>query len=514
MAPLTHLFSYQFLAWRRALERGGKGREASLTVATLVSFVLTYLAVRPLLGLTAAARDGSPEVWFGATRRSLLFLFLLWLALPSLTDGIQASKPGLSLSRLFRFPLTSGRLLLASIMGWMLNPSWWIILGGSVIGLVPLAAATHDAAAALAAALFLVTAMLASWTFSLVTGAALTSRRYREFSVVLTLVLSMAFPFLRLGFPHAGAPRGSSAGGILAAVSDLTPAGWAAHVLSGGSPWPWLAFLLLASTLLPVAAYISLRRMLVHPFNAARPRRAGSGRIRPLPFAPPRVGLAAGKELRYLTQTMDAGIGLFLGLTCGIWILSQDAPPMWIVWAGVLAIVISEAAMPLNAFGLDNSGADRYRIAPLSGRDVLRSKNLAFFSLVAGQTLPVAVAATIRIGVAIGFASLTIGLCYAILVAAWGNFVSVRMPAPREFYNMDSNEQVGGLAAVLGCIATGVLVVLASSTTWKHGSAVVIAAHAAGAAACLWGYRLLLHSAGRVFEGRAEDMRQRLSGGA
>ena len=57
----------------------------------------------------------------------------------------------------------------------------------------------------------------------------------------------------------------------------------------------------------------------------------------------------------------------------------------------ILAMI--EPAIVHNSFGLDARGVDRYRLLPLSSKEIVLSKNLAFFIVFGLQTLPLSVAA-------------------------------------------------------------------------------------------------------------------------
>ena len=81
-----------------------------------------------------------------------------------------------------------------------------------------------------------------------------------------------------------------------------------------------------------------------------------------------------------------------LALAATVVLLAWPGAPRWGASVGIFAAISAEIAISMNAFGLDGRAADRYRLLPLSGRDVLLSKNAAFFVLCGIEILPIAAA--------------------------------------------------------------------------------------------------------------------------
>jgi hypothetical protein len=168
--------------------------------------------------------------------------------------------------------------------------------------------------------------------------------------------------------------------------------------------------------------------------------------------------------------------------------------------------------IPLNNFGLDGKAVDRYRLLPLSSRQVILSKNLAYVLLVLIELAAPVLVALFRVGVPYTLACLCGCLAVCCLTMAWGNFVSIRSPAPREFFNFDSSEQAGGMLPILYSLAIwavpgGLGIGLMSIGPWAFlGGEILLLGTAAGVWAATLG------PAGRQFETQAESMREKLAG--
>lgn len=251
--------------------------------------------------------------------------------------------------------------------------------------------------------------------------------------------------------------------------------------------------------------------MLLHPVagvaSAGRKTRAISG----WPFVSAPFGAAAAKELRYLLRTMDAWMGFAIGAGGAVFLALRASPPDIALLGLASLVAVAEMAIPLNAFGLDRGGVDRYRLLPLDGARVIASKNVAAFALVAMQTLPLWVTGAARFGAP---SALTMFLCVAsamVLTAAWGNVVSVRAPAPRHFYNFDRVDQAGGLAGAV----VGLAIWVAAAGVWfaldASGAPALLAGEAAAFAIAVAFYRAMLPRAGARFDASAEAMRERLA---
>jgi len=251
---------------------------------------------------------------------------------------------------------------------------------------------------------------------------------------------------------------------------------------------------------------------MAHPpetFGASGSRNRSVGPILGLP-AP--LGTAVAKELRFLSRTLDALMGYVGGIIATVWIFVRPDQGPWVIALVMPAVVFNEMVIPLNNFGLDGSAVDRYRLLPMSSRQVILSKNIAYLLLVMIELALPVLAACVRIGIPYTLGCL-VG-CFAVCCAtmAWGNFVSIRSPAAREFFNFDSAEQAGGLMPILyslliWSVPAGLGALLLAINVWVFliGESLILAA-----AATIWWSTL--GAAGRQFTARAESMRENMSG--
>ena len=92
-----------------------------------------------------------------------------------------------------------------------------------------------------------------------------------------------------------------------------------------------------------------------------------------------------------------------------------------------------------NLFGLDSpNGLDRYALFPLSGRDILLSKNLALglvLIILSGAIFPFALW---RFGVGVTAFGIVELLLVGLAYLSWGNWMSVRQPYRMQFYRFSA----------------------------------------------------------------------------
>jgi hypothetical protein len=146
----------------------------------------------------------------------------------------------------------------------------------------------------------------------------------------------------------------------------------------------------------------------------------------------------------------------------------------------------------------------------MHGQEILLGKNIAYFLLSAAEALPLLLAAAIRLALPLTLAGLMAGDAVVLLSASWGNYASVRSPVPREFYNLDSREQAGGMLCLLLSLAGSTLLVLGSAWFWHRWGGWALLVHLAGVAGCGMIYRRGLPGAGRALDQGAEVLRVRL----
>jgi hypothetical protein len=159
-------------------------------------------------------------------------------------------------------------------------------------------------------------------------------------------------------------------------------------------------------------------------------------------------------------------------------------------------------SMTSNCFGLDSPLAlDRYSLFPLSGRDILLSKNLAFallFVILVGAVFPFAFWRFGAAVTALGFIELVL---MALAYLSWGNWMSVRDPYKMQFYRFSAGGSPAD--AIMGMLFGSVpgLIMIYSGTLWT--SVLLFLVYSAL-------YYVSLSRSGRRYEARREEIRESL----
>ena len=179
-----------------------------------------------------------------------------------------------------------------------------------------------------------------------------------------------------------------------------------------------------------------------------------------------------------------------------------------------LLIVVGILFLPclsiaFNSFGLDSPlGLDRYTLLPLSGKEKLLSKNLAFAAVMLALFITIVPLAVWKLGLGatvLGFLALIVlGLAYT----SYGNWMSVRHPFKMQFYRFASRgspvDAVMGM--IFGSLPGIVLVYLSyreSYSAWWVIAVLLLL--------YVWVYFVFLGWSARVLEKEREVIRRSLS---
>jgi hypothetical protein len=464
----------------RAARSKGAWKSYDQLMLTLIFLLYGVGQVSLSFAALALGRPSAPPEIQGiatpALARELIELNLLnllgaWLLVPLFARGLLVRGRSLSLSHLLQYPVSVRQALAFSALSTLTSGTSIGMLLMTLLALVPLVGMPHAIAALTGAAFFVAAAVSMSWAIGVVASALLSMARGRAIALGLAsaCLLLAATPAIVspqrmddgmgcrvLGREILLLSRDGSRG-LLHAVSRASPARAVATLgYDGLRPGPLGLLVGLAATS-ALAAALGFRRSLLHPPEAAAPRRARMFSAAPftnLPFVRDPLRALAEKELMFLLQTMDAALVAILGIVAAIVALRAQAY-WWIALVLLPFMAISEAAMPTNAFGLDRGGVDRYLLAPVTATQVLLSKNIAWIWLIAWQSLPVVLALGARMGARVALAAVAGQGAYVLFATAWGNIVSVSAPAPREFWNFDSPQQTGGMVSQLALILAG-----------------------------------------------------------
>lgn len=467
--------------WRRFMGAGS----LRTTNAGVLLLVAGLGAVRYVQQLPIAAA----QVEKGETARYetlLLLVFLAWMA--ALIGETGRSITGRQLSH---FPLTLRDLFVIRIASAFYSPVTWTIMPASLaLGFV-VAKAPHPLVGMIALLTFLPLAVFTSFMISHL----LSSAWSRRLLLAALLAISVVATLLWLG-------RRSD---MVAQLRSLTPA--RLTVAAATSPAPLFSLLILVSLTLIVASLAFLTfPFTLHPRES---RRSQSSSLSGLIQFPGKLGGLVRKDLRYASRLLDLYLALPVVIFFNIYLVSDPAPSavVFAIIIGVLFLTCSSLAF--NCFGHDSpTGIDRYTLLPLTGKEKLAGKNLAFASIMVALFLTMLPHAFWKLG---AYASLlgtmeliAVGLAYV----SYGNWLSVKQPVKMQFYRFASGSSPVDIVMgmIFGSIPFGVSVVLFyrgdSAALWKSGLMLLIYVGI---------YLFSLSYSARLLEREKENMRRALS---
>ncbi len=362
-------------------------------------FLYRYLQTLP---------GAAAEVASGGTRRLetlLAGVMLAWL-FPLLGEArfrISARGPR-------RFPLTPGQLFGVKVASSLMRPYVRVPAAGSLAVTYALAAARNPKSGAAALVLFI--------TASFFVGHAL-SRALSVASLRLPLYVATGVGLLAFGLRLAtGASREGAWSGF-----SLNPARLVVEAATAAEPWRALAATGLVCAAAAGLAFRSFRHGLrAEPRpNTKRFRLGLAGRL------PGRFGGLVDKDLRYFTRLLDFYFGLLVAVWAAFYAgFVGDASPH-AARAALMGVLLFNLSAAFNYFGFETAaGFDRYGLLPLSGRDVIVSKNLSFVLLVSAQLCPVLLLASWRFGPAEGLLTAVEVALLVCAYLAWGNVSSLK----------------------------------------------------------------------------------------
>ena len=378
------LLPYLWRAWWRKQEKRGAWQGANTAMVTL-------LALFGLIGVLASSafafknlRQGNYDTGEVVLEFCLNAVLMGWLFIPMMVGSTTAEGRGLQPVRLGQYPLGLGNLLSLGMLGHLIQPVYWILMASSLCVLWPLTAVKDPAMGLTAGVLFIFFSGWLAWSVEIFGGALFSSRRGREMMMLIALLLLIpALAIINGDFALVEGSLTFSLGdrtslllsadgttGLMTQARMFSPAVWVSGVASGTAVVSGIA--LLAAVLLGsiVMAAMSLRRVMLHPPSSLSGGKGATKSIGQMRGVPAILGPLVIKELRYLTRTLDHLMGVGMGLVALVWIFMKPEHLPFVLPLAAVNIVINEAAIPLNNFGLDGSGADRYRLLPLTGQQV------------------------------------------------------------------------------------------------------------------------------------------------
>jgi hypothetical protein len=123
------------------------------------------------------------------------------------------------------------------------------------------------------------------------------------------------------------------------------------------------------------------------------------------------------------------------------------------------------SSLAFNSFGFETtSGFDRYRLLPLSWRDIILSKNIAWAIAVAAALLLILPFAIWKAGLAAAAVATIEAVLLGLAYLSWGNWMSVTYPVRMEAYRLSSPAPFAeaALGMMFGSLPAALVVILAS----------------------------------------------------
>jgi hypothetical protein len=472
MDRVAAILGFQWRAYWRRFHRAGNLTTNNAGVWILFGGigVVRYLQLLPRM---------SSQLAHGETARYealLIGVFLIWM-FPVMGESWRS----ITSRALLHTPLTPRELFLIRLGSVFVSPVTWVIVACSLALGYPLANAPNPLAGMIALVLFLLFSLAMSLTIAHVLSSA-AMRKLLLGAIVVLSVLVGAFWLTKSTLALAWWPNRLTADAAVVANAFRPVAALAVLTIAafGVSLWTFKSSL----------QYVGSRRS--QRFT-----------VLGLIHFPGRLGGLLKKDLRYFVRLLDVHFALPIVILFVIYLASNPEPSVSVFRVVLIILFLPWISMASNCFGLDSPlGLDRYSLFPLSGRDILLSKNLAFallFMILVGAVFPLAFW---RFGAGImvlGFVELVL---MELAYLSWGNWVSVRDPYKMQFYRFSAGGSPAD--AIMGMLFGSVpgLIMVYSGTLWT--TVLLILVYSAL-------YYLSLTRSGRRLDQRREVIRQRLS---
>ena len=426
-------------AYRRGLLRRGGAGAANLGVSVLLAALL-------LPWFVGALRTAAEELTGGEEARTAMLL--CGSAAAWLYAGLAEARLSLRADELRHLPLFAGELFAVDLLAMLMQFPAWIAAAASLMICYPIAHGAHPARGAAAVLLFTAASCGSGYALS-----RLSSTRLGRNLLLFAAPVFVAFAVWAV-MEDADDVRAIDLGRFGA----LLPHGVTARAATAEGTWIELGILACAACAACGLARVSFAMSLRGAAGRALRRRYVSAIN--LPCA---LGGLAGKELRYFSRVLDVYVGFAVALLYGLRLVVADAPSPDALRVVLTCVVLANASVAFNCFGLDVRAAfDRYAVLPLRGASLMRAKNVAFTLLIVMQTCPLIALACWRLGAGTAAAAALQTIALACAFMAYGNVSSVRQNHRMQFYRLSSGGSPLDYAvgAIFGCAPGFAFVVL------------------------------------------------------
>ena len=471
--------------WRGYWRRFRKAGTLSTNNVGVLVLLGGLLVVRYFQQLPVAAS----QLANGETTRYQMLLtvvFLAWL-FPVLGE----TRRSITTRNLLHFPFTTNELFLIRVGSTFISPISWIIAAGSLALCYPLTAAQHPLTGMLALLVLLLLGLFTGLTISHLLNSGLA----RGLILGLVLLATAAGGLLWL----------AQGKGVVTTLLSLLPNRLAAAAAESSTPVGPLAVL---AGITAVVAFLAVRtfRLTLEP---QRSQRSQSFTLLGLIEIPGRFGGLLKKDLRYYSRLLDLYFALPIVLLFNMYLVGDTAPSAIAFFIIVGILFLPCISLVFNAFGLDRPlGLDRYTLFPLSDKQRLFSKNLAFATVIVILFVTILPLTLWKLGIwtsVLGTIELVVlWLAYV----SYGNWISVRLPFKMLFYRFASGSSIvdAVMGVIFGSVPAAVTIYLVYNedrgTVWKLLLMMVV---------YLAVFLFSLARCARLLESRREDIRRALS---
>ena len=406
MDRIAVVLRFQWRAYWRLFRRAGNVSTSNAGVLVLFGAIGVFRYLQQLPAIAAQLARGETQKY----ETALTMVFLVWM-LPVLGE----SRRTISSNALLHTPLSPRDLFVIRFVSIFISPVAWIVIAASLALAYPIARAANPAAGIIALFLFL----LFSLAISLTIVHLLSNRSTRKWLVAAVIVFSaVLLSGTRLPVDLSWMPHRLAAEATVAAKQF--------------GPLAALALMTLISFALSMWTFNGA----LQPAQTRRSKRFTFFRLVTLPG---RFGGLLKKDLKYLVRLLDLYLALPVVVLLSIYLASAPDASAGVFRVILVLLFLPLLSIPSNCFGLDSpSGLDRYTLLPLTGREILLTKNVAFVLLVVfllGALVPLAFWRFGASVVALAFIEVTI---MALAYLSWGNWMSVRDPYRMLFYRFSS----------------------------------------------------------------------------
>ena len=471
MDRVAAILKFQWCAYWRRFQRAGNLTTNNAGVWILFGgiAVFRYLQLLPRIGAQLARGD------MAQYEALLIGVFLVWM-LPVMGESWRS----INSRALLHTPLTPRELFFIRLGSVFVSPVTWMIVACSLALGYPLAKAPNPVTGMIALVLFLLFSLAMSLTIAHVLSSAPARRLLLATIVVLSVLV----------------------GGLWLTKSTFAFAWWPNRLAANAAVESNAAQRVAALAVLTIAAFGLSLWTFTSGLQYVGSRRSQGFNVLGLIHFPGRFGGLLKKDLRYFIRLLDVYFALPIVILFVIYLASNPEPSASVFRVVLITLFLPWISMTSNCFGLDSPhGLDRYCLFPLSGRDMLLSKNLAFslhFVVLVGAVFPLALW---RFGAGVtvlGFIELVL---MALAYLSWGNWMSVRDPYKMQFYRFSAGGSPAD--AIMGMLFGSLpgVIMIYSRALWIVVLLMVVYSAL---------YYLSLTRSGLRFEQRREEIRELL----